>query len=65
MHINLTDFKVAFYSGCISLDDYDDEIEDILILTLAEPDKDPNKSSNLQGPFLTDKWEKVTYVNVN
>ncbi|GKA31221.1 root hair defective 3-like protein [Tanacetum coccineum] len=46
--------KVAI---AIRLEDYSDKIEGMLLLALAEPNKGPENSSNLQDPLETSKWE--------
>ncbi|GJX64419.1 root hair defective 3-like protein [Tanacetum coccineum] len=42
----------------IRLEDYSDKIEGMLLLALAEPNKGPENSSNLQDPLATSKWDK-------
>ena len=46
--------------AAIRLEDYGDKIEDTLLVALAEPSKGA-KSSNLQDPLATSKWEKVSW----
>nr|XP_043622361.1 protein ROOT HAIR DEFECTIVE 3-like [Erigeron canadensis] len=43
----------------IRLEDYADKIEGILLVSLAEPNKGPDKSSSSQDPLATSKWEKI------
>nr|GEV60259.1 protein root hair defective 3-like [Tanacetum cinerariifolium] len=43
----------------IRLEDYSDKTEGMLLLALAEPNKGPENSSNLQDPLATSKWDKI------
>ncbi|XP_024967999.1 protein ROOT HAIR DEFECTIVE 3-like [Cynara cardunculus var. scolymus] len=54
----ISSLKLLAVLAAIRLEDYADKIEDTLLLALTEPSKGA-KSSNLQDPLATSKWEQI------
>ncbi|KAI3772903.1 hypothetical protein L6452_04097 [Arctium lappa] len=54
----ISSLKLLAVLAAIRLEDYADKIEDTLLLALGEPSKGA-KSSNLQDPLATSKWEQI------
>ncbi|KAK9055661.1 hypothetical protein SSX86_026746 [Deinandra increscens subsp. villosa] len=50
--------KLLSVLAAIRLEDYADRIQTVLLQALAEPSISPDKSSNMQNPLATSKWEK-------
>ncbi|KAK9055677.1 hypothetical protein SSX86_026762 [Deinandra increscens subsp. villosa] len=51
--------KLLSVLAAIRLEDYADRIQTVLLQALAEPSISPDKSSNMQNPLATSKWEKI------